>query len=446
MPEGNKTMITDQYNLVALSGVNARSASLYEEALRNFNCYTGDPIALLDQALEESPALVMAHIFKAYAMLTGTDPIGVEAAGAAYHDALKLPANSAEKAHLAAVERLIGGEFAAGARILEDIAIENPRDILALQAGHLFDFLMGRSRMLRDRIARALPYWSEDMPGYHAIIGMHAFGLEETGDYAAAESAGRHAIELNPRDTWAQHAVAHVLQMQGRPQDGLKWMLQCPDNWAKDSFFAVHNWWHTALYHLELGETGQALELFDGPIFGSPTDIAFDLIDASAMLWRLDLRGVDLGERWNSVANQWALIAGDSNYAFNDFHAVLAFARAGRDDEVEKVLEAQRRALTSRSDNQAMTLEVGRPLVSAVLAFRDGDYAEAVDTLRDVRHVAHHFGGSHAQRDLIDLTLIEAAIRDGQGHLAGALVNERLALNPHSASARELQRRIHSAA
>jgi hypothetical protein len=146
--------------------------------------------------------------------------------------------------------------------VLEDVTIEAPRDALGLLAGHQIDFFTGHSRMLRDRIARALPFWEAGMPGYHSVLGMHAFGLEETGDYARAEAAGRRGVELEPRDGWSQHAVAHVMEMQNRQADGIAWM-RSNDQWAGDSFFQVHNWWHLALYHLEAGDIEAVLGLFD---------------------------------------------------------------------------------------------------------------------------------------------------------------------------------------
>ena len=338
------------------------------------------------------------------------------------------------------------GEWHAGARALEDVAIDNPRDPLALQAGHLCDFFIGASRMIRDRIARALPAWSEDMPGYHAVLGMHAFGLEETGIYDRAEASGRRAVELEPRDAWGQHAVAHVMEMQGRQRDGIDWMRSNVDGWARDNFFAVHNWWHLALFHLEAGELDEVLRLFDEPIYGERSPIVVDMVDASSLLWRLNVRGVDVGNRWQAVADGWAPIATAGNYCFNDAHAVMAFVGAQRPDLVRSVIEAQEKAQRSGGDNARFTREVGAPLTRAIIAFGDGDYAEAVRLIRPIRAIAHRFGGSHAQRDLIDLTLVEAALRDGQLGLARALAAERVDLKPESQSARTLFDRARSAA
>jgi len=263
------------------------------------------------------------------------------------------------------------------------------------------------------------------------MLGMHAFGLEETGDYIAAEVAGRTAVALNARDSWAQHAVAHVMEMQGRQQEGITWMNGNTEGWSRDSFFAVHNWWHVALYHLELGEIDEALAIFDGPVYGSHSRVILDMVDASAMLWRLQLRGIDVGDRWQPLVEAWELVDA-GKYAFNDVHAVLAFVGAGRADRVQRVIEAQEAAMAAASDNATFTREVGRPVVLALKAFGNGCYAECVRLLRPVRNSAHRFGGSHAQRDLLDLTLIEAALRDGQPGLASALAAERAAVRPLS--------------
>ena len=290
--------------------------------------------------------------------------------------------------------------------------------------------------MLRDRIARALPAWSEGMPGYHAVLGMHAFGLEETGDYVGAERQGRRGVEIEPRDGWAQHSVAHVMEMQGRQKDGIAWMRANPDAWSHDSFFAVHNWWHLALYHLDLGEIDEVLALFDGPIYGTRSSVVLDMIDASALLWRLFLRGVNVDDRWNAVADNWEPIASAGTYAFNDVHAVMAFVGAGRQEATARVLAAQTEAMRGMTDNATFPREVGHPVTKAIKAFGDGDYPETVRLLRPVRNIANRFGGSHAQRDLLDLTLIEAAFRSGQRALAMALAAERIAIKPTSPLAR----------
>ncbi len=380
----------------------------------------------------------MAHVLKAYLHLLGTEPAGLAVARNCLDAVHRLPSNPRERGHIAAVSQMLDGQWHRAGRLLEDLSIEFPRDSLALQAGHLTDFYVGNSRLLRDRISRALPAWSPGMPGYHAILGMHAFGLEEMADYARAEAQGRAAVEIEPRDGWAQHAVAHVMEMQCRQRDGIAWMRANPAAWSTDSFFKVHLWWHLALYHLELGEIDEVLALFDGPIYGERSTVVLDMIDASALLWRLHLRGVDVGSRWQSVADGWQPIATAGNYAFNDLHAVMAFLAAQRPDAVAAVLETQQWAMQRSNDNAAFTREVGHPLTLAIKAFGQGRYDECVRLIRPVRDIAQRFGGSHAQRDLLDLTLIEAALRAGQHHLAAALCAERLPMRGHSPLTRQL--------
>jgi tetratricopeptide (TPR) repeat protein len=426
---------------LGLSGATAASAAHYRQALRQFQCYIEDPIATVDAALQESPGFVMGHVLKAWLHLLGTEPAGIPVALDCLAAGNWGDADARERGHLKAIGHVTAGRWHEAGRALEDVAIAYPHDILALQAGHLIDFLTGNARMLRDRIARALPDWSTNMPGYHSLLGMHAFGLEETGDYTRAEAQGRAGVELEPRDGWAQHAVAHVMEMQNRPRDGIAWMRANPAAWSTDSFFQIHNWWHLALYHLELGEIDEVLALFDGPIHGTRSPMILDLVDASALLWRLQLLGIDVGDRWQTVADRWRPIATAGNYAFNDAHAAMAFTGAGDWEAIEEVFGAQREAMKGEGDNVRFTREVGHPFILAIRAFGKGCYTEAVRLIRPIREIAHRFGGSHAQRDLIDLTLIESAIRAGDQALARALTAERQGMRPRSPLARLLSRR-----
>jgi hypothetical protein len=419
-----------------ISGAGAQSLEALEQGLHELRCYIGDPVASVERALAASPELVMGHVLKAYLHLTGTEPAALPVARAAHQAAQGLSANDRERRHLQAIKLLNEGRWRAAGRALEDLSVEYPRDALALQVGHLVDFFIGDSRMLRDRIARALPAWGKGVTGYHAVLGMHAFGLEETGDYARAEAAGRKSVELEPRDGWGQHAVAHVMEMQDRRREGVAWMRGNVDGWSPGSFFSVHNWWHVALFHLGLGEIDEVLSLYDGPVNGPRSSIILEMIDASALLWRLHLRGVDVGDRWETLADRWMPVATAGNYAFNDVHAMMAFVGAGRGQSADAVLEAQRAAMDGTGDNVDFTREVGSPAARAIKAFGDGDYARTVELLRPIRSYSHRYGGSHAQRDLLDLTLIEAAARAGQDNLAAALRAERAARRHEAPAAR----------
>lgn len=423
--------VSDAFGLT-LSGATEAGLSSYSRAVRELQCFIGDPVGSIDRAIADDPGFVMAHVFKGYLFGLATEREATAVAKACHEAALPLAATTREQAHVAALGHLADGHWHEAARVLEDIAIKFPLDALALQTGHQIDFFTGNARMLRDRIGRALPSWQSGMPGYHAILGMQAFGLEEMGDYARAERLGRTAVDLEPRDGWAQHAVAHVMEMQSRQKDGILWMRANPEAWTRESFLQVHNWWHLALFHYDLGETDEVLALYDGPIYGERSTLALNMVDASAILWRLHLGGVDVGERWAALAANWLPKASAGHYAFNDAHAMMAFVGAGLEAPARGLLEAQREAMRGKDDNAAFTRDVGHPLTLAIKAFGEGNYAETIRLIRPIRAIAHRFGGSHAQRDVIDLTLIEAALRSGDGALARALAAERALARPHS--------------
>lgn len=417
----------------ALSGANSASLTAYQAALDQFRCFVGDPVAGADAALQASPDMTMAHLLKAWLHLLGTEPTGLAVARQCCDAAARLPANDREQRHLHAARLLADGRWHDAGRALEDLSLLYPHDVLALQAGHQIDFFTGDSRMLRDRMARALPAWQHDMPGYHALLSMQAFGLEETGDYAQAEVLGRQSVDLEPRDGWGWHAVAHVYEMKNQPRKGIAWLEQNAATWADGSFFAVHNWWHLALFHLGLGHTDEVLRLYDSVIGGPGSSVILDLIDQSALLWRLQLRGVVPGDRWTALAERWATAAEPGNYAFNDMHAMMALAADGRTQAQQSLLKALQDAMESETDNARFTAETGYAATRAIQAFAHGDYTLCSDLLRSVRSRAQRFGGSHAQRDLIDLTLMEAARRAGNQPLANALAHERAYLRPQPA-------------
>jgi len=219
--------------------------------------------------------------------------------------------------------------------------------------------------------------------------------------------------------------------MQGRFDEGARFLASRSDDWSPDNGFAFHNWWHLALFHLERCDTSAALAVLDERVMPG-AEFALQRIDISALLWRLRLMGVDAGERWRASADAWPEAPEVGYYAFNDLHAVLSLVGAGRLDDVERVIEAARERSGEHSTVGAMAADVGVPLMLGMLAHGRGRYADAVDSLWAVRDGCHRFGGSHAQRDLVDQTLMDAAIRAGQRQLARHLLNERLLTKPRS--------------
>jgi hypothetical protein len=416
-----------------LPNANLEAADCFDEAVHAFNVYRGDPVALLDEAVEHAPGFAMARIMKAHLMGLATEPEATAEAKGILAEVKTLRLGEREASHVAALGHLLAGNWTRAATALDRHSMRWPRDLVALQTGHLMDFYRANARAMRDRISRALPHWTADIPGHSIVQGMYAFGLEETGDYARAEAIGIAATEAEPLDCWAHHAVAHVLEMQGRPADGLRWMKTREPHWdGDDNFFKVHNWWHRALCHLELGQPDAALALYDTRIRNGESGMALDLVDASALLWRLQLSGTDVGDRWQPIAAAWDAHANGRLYPFNDWHAAMAYLAAERTPDVQRILDTYRGLATEASEVDRWTRTTGRPLIEAFVAFWYGDYVRAADLLHDTRFIANSFGGSHAQRDIIDWTMTEAAVRAGMIEMAEALANERLALRPHS--------------
>jgi hypothetical protein len=222
------------------------------------------------------------------------------------------------------------------------------------------------------------------------------------------------------------------MEMEGRLGDGIRWMTNRVDDWAPDNMLAVHNWWHLALYHLDYGQADKTLEIYDQHIRPRPGGPAIELVDATSMLWRLYLRGVETGDRWRAVADAWEPMVEDGYYAFNDMHAMMAFVGDDRDHAARRLLQVLNRRASGTGSNAAMTREVGLPVCSAIRAFADGFHDLAIDLLLSARPIAHRFGGSNAQRDIITLTLIEAALRGDRANLARALTAERIDFKPSS--------------
>ncbi len=425
------------------------------QSMDAFHTYLGDPLEAVEAALAKHPDFVMGHLFKAAVLMLTSERRFRDPARAslAVATALKDHANDRERGILAALDALVTNDWALACQRFDRLLMAHPTDAFSIQVAQLIDFFRGDSLNLRNRIARVLPAWSAGMPGYSFVMGMYAFGLEECNQYADAERAGRLALDLDRRDAWAVHAVAHVMEMQGRVTEGINWLESRARDWSPEigpaNGFAYHNWWHLALFHFDRGDATEALRILDERILPGAGDLALGLLDATALLWRLKLLDVPLGDRFEVVADRWAakLDGEQGYYGFNDFHAALAFAATGRSNAVGAILSAQAGAANgdaadTAASAQRISAAAGAPLVAAVSDYAEGRYAEAAWRLADARDGASRFGGSHAQRDLITLTLIDAARRGGEHRLARHYLNERLTAKPESGLGWRLLERI----
>ena len=421
-------MARDQQGL-ALAGA-PESAEAFDRAMADYYGLTGDPVGVLKSALARDPGFALGGVaIAALSMIggfRGDHPEVMSALRAA--EAAVGRASQREQNHLAAARAWARGEFSQALMHWERILADHPTDALALRLVQDAYFFLGRSAAIRDCAERVLPAWGRDNPLAGFVLGLYAFGLEETGDLKRAEAFGREALARNPRDAWATHALAHVMETANRHEEGVAFLKSTRGDWAHAHFMAHHNGWHLALFLIEQGRFDEVLADYDR--FTAPKladDATLDRVDAASLLWRLELAGVDVGDRWAPVANTWMAHVDDHLLAFNDLHCAFAAARSPDPDHVTRL----RRSLddyerTGSGDNRQVTAEVGRRLIHGVLAFAGGDYAGAVDAILPIRRDAVRIGGSHAQRDIINLTLIAAAERSGQWTSARALLHERV--------------------
>jgi len=425
---------------VPLSAGSRASIDRYEAAIGMLLGKPGDPDATITAALAEDPHFVMGYCVRAAMLIMSADeamePALRECVAAA--ERLALRANDRERRHIAAARAWLERDFPRATRMYGEVLIDYPRDRLALRVAHFGDFFLGQHDMLRDRIAQVLPYWDASVPGYGYVLGMYAFGLEETALYAQAEDTARRALEFDRPNPGAIHAIAHVMEMQGRQREGIAWLDETASQWNRSDGTATHHWWHLALFHLDLNEVASALDIYDTRIGACPGMPLSSLADASALLWRLHLRGLSLGGRWRELADRWAARRLSGYFPFHDLHALVAFIGAGDSAHVEESLRVLRNRAAGDGPGARRIRDISLPIATALAAFGKEDYGVAVKGLGEIRLIGHGISGSHAQRDAIHLTLIEAALRHHQVRLARALAAERTALKPSSAFNRAL--------
>ena len=420
-------MAKDQQGL-ALAGA-PESAASFDCAIADYYGLTGDPVGVLKSALARDPGFALGGVAIAALYMIGgfrgDHPEVVSALRAA--EVAIGSASERERHHLAAAKAWAQGETSRAIFGWEMILVDHPTDALALRLAQDAYFFLGRSVAIRDRAAQALSAWERGNPLTSFILGLYAFGLEETGDLKRAEEFGREALARNPHDAWATHALAHVMETANRREEGVAFLKSTRADWAPAHFMAHHNGWHLALFLIEQGRFDEVLADYDR--FSAPKladDATLDRVDVASLLWRLELAGVDVGDRWAPVADKWMAHVDDHLLAFNDLHCAFAAARSPDPDHATRLSHSlddyERLGL---GDNRQVTAEVGRHLIDGALAFAGGDYAHAVEAILPVRHDAVRIGGSHAQRDIVNLTLIAAAERSGQWRLARALLAER---------------------
>ena len=417
--------------------LDSRSADAAVSMNRAFAAYYGfgtDTMQQLEAASNADPAFALPHAVRGLLLESLKKPELHPAATDALNlaRAARPPQTARERHYLAALECALAGEVTAAVTHYQQIVRDCPHDLFAMRLAQSELFWIGEVAWMRDISERAAPGWNAQVAGYPAFLAIRAFGLEETGEFELAEKYGRQSVELDESDCWGAHAVAHVQIMQGRSDDGVAWLSSLCGNWEAANHIRHHLWWHLALFHTEKGDFDAALAIYDerlrdleSPLMRAMPDFYVDIQNDTALLQRLELRGVDVGERWQPVADLAAARSGNHRSPFTSAHCALALAAAGRFDEAEQLLQAIEEF--ARAPNGPLggkyALAVW-PAAAASIAYHRGDYQGALERLLPARRNLWQMGGSHAQRDLFFQLLVDAAVRTGRGDLVALLLDE----------------------
>lgn len=422
------------------------AATAYDGALTDFMEHRLSTSAHIKTSLEADPEFVMGLCFRG-CILMQLGSVAIYGKVDATLKKLQLLAADAthrERQHIRALEFWLAGRVSESCNIWQDILVQTPQDLLALRLHHFMSFWQGRREDLRSLPASVLGQIDESPPGYSYVLGMFAFGLEECGDYQRAEEFGRKAIALNKEDLWALHSVAHVLEMQGRFDDGVELLNQPFGIWEDRNPFKDHVWWHTSLFALERDEHDRVLDIYDREVRIDEIGFYLDFQNAASLLMRLELYGVDVGDRWTELADMAETRKDDHVMPFTDMHFMLALAGAKRTQAGNEYLESLETFSTQKDNDAAqITASLGLPIAKFLQNYTQKDFSNAIDSLLPMRHNFAPLGGSHAQQDILHQMLIDAAIRDGRIDLARSLLAERKTLRPNSKWAhRQLEKLI----
>ena len=422
----------------------AAAAEACREALDLLHAGQGDPQAVIARVLSARPDFVAAHCLRAAGLVMASRDDALPALDETLRTArLHLArASERERAHLAAAQAWLDKDMKRSLRLYGEIAERDPKDTLALRVAQFGDLQWGRTDLLRERIAAALRHWHPDEPGYGHVLAMYAFGLAEAADPVSADALGREALRFEPRQCGAVHAVAHALEMQGRSADGAAWLEGTRGVWSGSTAFSTHLWWHESLFRLDQGDLGAVLRILDQRLMHRREPDTSALVDASALLWRLHLRGLDVAGRWQRIADAWEAHQCAGLRPFNDVHAMLAFVATHRWGSARRLLDALRDFALRAPDLRTAVFDAALPVCQAFVAFGQGRYAVAAQQLDAQQRLVRGCGGSRAQCDLLHLTWLEAALRSHQSALARQLLRERIASRPQSPYNESLRERI----
>ncbi len=415
-----------------LSTDSKEAAALFDRAVEGFLKYRADVMSVAAQMLAADPDFVMGHCFKGYMLLGASNPTHRPAIAAtlAAAEAGAAAVTERERRHVAAFAAWAGGRLDRSFAVWREILDADPTDLLALRICDTTWFRHGQTAKIIEQADRVAPGWSPELPGYDLFQCVWAFAHEEAGDTKGAEPVIDAAHAADPTNLFTHHVKAHILEMECRPREGRDWLAEETGNWSLGNQMIHHLWWHRALMELELGELDWVLESYDRnirnldePMTKAVPDHYVDLQNAPALLWRLEKLGVDVGDRWQELADKAEARIGDTGHLLLVPHLMMALAATGRAEAAQRFLAALRERAADRALWTAPALAaIVIPACEAALAHRRGDYARVVDLLAPRREQIRLLGGSNAQRDLFTQMLLDAAMKAGRRDVVGEMI------------------------
>ena len=387
----------------------------------------------LGAVLEAEPEFALGHATKGlfYLLLGRRELYGtaVDALATAKTIAVQGHVTWRERKFIDALESYLNGAPSQSVAHMEEVLQAHPDDPLAMKLSHAIRFVLGDSIGMRRSLERVIPAYAPDHKARGYLLGCHSFALEETGDYTKAEIAGRQALWLAPDDAWGLHAVAHVYDMTCDAAGGVDWLTGREAAWEHCNNFRYHVWWHKALMHLDLGQVDEVLALYDTQIRADHTDDYRDISNATSLLSRLEMNGVDIGDRWEELADISAQRTEDGCLIFADLHYLLALVGGKRDDAIASMMARLHSDTASPKDEVCQRMaDPGLAAAEGLHAFGEGEYDRAFQHLSLARPSLQLAGGSHAQRDVFERLTIDVGLRAGRLDAAEAILNERQAL------------------
>lgn len=355
--------------------------------------------------------------------------------------ALAANGSAREKANASVLGAWVAGDIPQVLRLCEEIATTHPSDLVIIKIAqyHLFN-LGDATGMLRLALA-ALPQM-QDQPYVH---GMIAFGYEQCHLMEDAEASARRALQIEPADPWAHHALAHVMLTQGRVEEGIAFLESVAPTWAElNSFMHTHNWWHLALFYISRDRKQDVLAAYDAHVWAREKGYSQDQVGAISLLARMEFAGIDVAHRWAEVAERVAARGPDTVAPFLTLQYLYALARADLPEAKAMLAAIQTRAQTPSHDLIAWA-EVTLPAAHGIIAHAAGHYTQAARDLGRALPRLAEIGGSHAQRDLFEQIYLDALVKAGEASAAQQVLEMRRMYDPEGIPLNRLLAQVYEA-